>query len=275
MPARTSWIPYALIAPSVVFLGALFLVPLVQTVWLSVSAGEGLSLENYRRMAGDLNFSLAVKQHVPAHPRGRAAPGRAGARYGHHGDEARQGPRSRPVGAHHSARHLGSRSRPRLARPAAEHRLSEFRALRARDHPRPGRMALAGDAGRPVLRHRARRGLARHGHRAGDPDRRPAADPEGIFRGRRDLRGEALDALHADHAAASEAQPAIGADPAHGARLRGLRRRLRARRAQLSRSSPARPISGRTTTRTTASPPPMRCSSWRSRSPRPPSTCAC
>jgi multiple sugar transport system permease protein len=61
MPARTSWIPYALIAPSVVFLGALFLVPLVQTIWLSFSAGDTLSLENYQRMAGDLNFSLAVK----------------------------------------------------------------------------------------------------------------------------------------------------------------------------------------------------------------------
>jgi multiple sugar transport system permease protein len=61
MPARTSWIPYALIAPSVVFLGALFLVPLVQTVWLSFSAGDGFSLENYQRMVGDLNFSLAVR----------------------------------------------------------------------------------------------------------------------------------------------------------------------------------------------------------------------
>ena len=61
MPARTSWIPYALIAPSVVFLGAFFLVPLVQTIWLSFFAGDGLSLENYQRMAGDLNFSLAVK----------------------------------------------------------------------------------------------------------------------------------------------------------------------------------------------------------------------
>jgi multiple sugar transport system permease protein len=61
MPARTSWIPYALIAPSVIFLAALFLVPLVQTIWLSVSAGDSLSLENYRRMADDLNFSLAVK----------------------------------------------------------------------------------------------------------------------------------------------------------------------------------------------------------------------
>jgi multiple sugar transport system permease protein len=52
MPARTSWIP---------FLGAFFLVPLVQTIWLSFFAGDGLSLENYQRMAGDLNFSLAVK----------------------------------------------------------------------------------------------------------------------------------------------------------------------------------------------------------------------
>jgi multiple sugar transport system permease protein len=61
MTARASWIPYALIAPSVVFLGALFLVPLVQTIWLSFSDGGGLSLANYRRMAGDLNFSVAIR----------------------------------------------------------------------------------------------------------------------------------------------------------------------------------------------------------------------
>ncbi len=61
MPARTSWIPYALIAPSVAFLAALFLVPLVQTIWLSFSADDGLSLTNYQRMAGDLNFSLAIR----------------------------------------------------------------------------------------------------------------------------------------------------------------------------------------------------------------------
>ncbi|MCB5174493.1 carbohydrate ABC transporter permease [Microvirga lenta] len=61
MPARTSWIPYALIAPSVVFLGAFFLIPLVQTIWLSFSAGDELSLANYERMVNDLNFSLAVR----------------------------------------------------------------------------------------------------------------------------------------------------------------------------------------------------------------------
>jgi multiple sugar transport system permease protein len=59
--ARASWIPYALIAPSVVFLAALFLVPLVQTIWLSVSSGEGLSLDNYARMTGDLNFTVAIR----------------------------------------------------------------------------------------------------------------------------------------------------------------------------------------------------------------------
>jgi multiple sugar transport system permease protein len=61
MPARASWIPYALIAPSIVFLGALFIVPLVQTIWLSVATENGLSLENYARMAGDLNFSVAIR----------------------------------------------------------------------------------------------------------------------------------------------------------------------------------------------------------------------
>jgi multiple sugar transport system permease protein len=61
MPARASWSPYALIAPSVAFLAALFLVPLVQTIWLSFSSGDGLSLANYERMAGDLNFGLAIQ----------------------------------------------------------------------------------------------------------------------------------------------------------------------------------------------------------------------
>jgi multiple sugar transport system permease protein len=61
MHSRAPWLPYALIAPSVLFLGALFLVPLVQTIWLSFSAGDGVSLANYQRMAGDLNFSLAIR----------------------------------------------------------------------------------------------------------------------------------------------------------------------------------------------------------------------
>jgi multiple sugar transport system permease protein len=61
MPSRASWSPYALIAPSALFLAALFLWPLVQTIWLSFSAGDGLSLANYQRMAGDLNFSLSIR----------------------------------------------------------------------------------------------------------------------------------------------------------------------------------------------------------------------
>jgi multiple sugar transport system permease protein len=59
--SRASWIPYALIAPSVLFLAAFFLVPLVQTVWLSFSGADGPSLANYRQMADDLNFGLAIR----------------------------------------------------------------------------------------------------------------------------------------------------------------------------------------------------------------------
>jgi multiple sugar transport system permease protein len=61
MPPRTLWIPYALVAPSVAFLAAFFFGPLVQTVGLSFSGGDGFSLANYERMANDLNFSLAVQ----------------------------------------------------------------------------------------------------------------------------------------------------------------------------------------------------------------------
>jgi multiple sugar transport system permease protein len=61
MPSRATFAPYALIAPSVLFLAALFLWPLVQTIWLSFSGGDGVSLANYERMAGDLNFSLAIR----------------------------------------------------------------------------------------------------------------------------------------------------------------------------------------------------------------------
>ena len=57
---RSSFLPYALIAPSVAFLAAFFLVPLVETVWLSFATGSGASLDNYRRMARDLNFGTAI-----------------------------------------------------------------------------------------------------------------------------------------------------------------------------------------------------------------------
>jgi multiple sugar transport system permease protein len=61
MTSRATWTPYALVAPSVLFLAAFFIVPLVQTIWLSFSAEEGISLGNYTRMMGDLNFSLAIR----------------------------------------------------------------------------------------------------------------------------------------------------------------------------------------------------------------------
>ena len=61
MTSRATWTPYALVAPSVLFLAAFFIVPLVQTIWLSFSAEKGISLGNYTRMMGDLNFSLAIR----------------------------------------------------------------------------------------------------------------------------------------------------------------------------------------------------------------------
>lgn len=53
---RTWLIPYLLIAPALLFLGVLFLVPLVQTVALAFRGGFG----NFARMAGDINFHDAV-----------------------------------------------------------------------------------------------------------------------------------------------------------------------------------------------------------------------
>jgi multiple sugar transport system permease protein len=58
---QSRWLPYALIAPAVIFLGALFVAPLVQTILLSFQDGAALSLANYRRMAGDLNFIPALR----------------------------------------------------------------------------------------------------------------------------------------------------------------------------------------------------------------------
>jgi multiple sugar transport system permease protein len=54
-------LPYLLIAPSVLFLAALFFVPLVQTVALSLTDAGAWSAENYRRMATDLNFGAALR----------------------------------------------------------------------------------------------------------------------------------------------------------------------------------------------------------------------
>ncbi|ASS58717.1 carbohydrate ABC transporter permease (plasmid) [Rhizobium leguminosarum] len=55
------WIPYLLILPSVAFLALLFVVPLVQTIWLAVSDNGVLSLDNAERMVTDINFTRSVK----------------------------------------------------------------------------------------------------------------------------------------------------------------------------------------------------------------------
>src|SRR5215813_6578670 len=53
-------VPYLLIAPSLAFLTVLFFVPLVATVGLAFQAEGSWSIENFVRMAADLNFTDAV-----------------------------------------------------------------------------------------------------------------------------------------------------------------------------------------------------------------------
>lgn len=55
-------LPYLLIAPSAVFLALLFLWPLVETVLMAFVTPEGVVTTEYlRKMAGDLNFGLAMR----------------------------------------------------------------------------------------------------------------------------------------------------------------------------------------------------------------------
>ncbi len=61
MSGRSRFLPYLLLAPSVLFLAALFVVPLVETIAISFSDNGAPTLDHYRRMAGDLNFWPAVK----------------------------------------------------------------------------------------------------------------------------------------------------------------------------------------------------------------------
>ncbi|MFA1627575.1 carbohydrate ABC transporter permease [Rhizobium mongolense] len=61
MSNNRTWIPYLLILPSVAFLALLFVVPLVQTIWLAVSDNGTPSLANVQRMVGDLNFTRSVQ----------------------------------------------------------------------------------------------------------------------------------------------------------------------------------------------------------------------
>ncbi len=56
---RARLLPYVLIAPATIFLIALFVVPLVQTIALRLHRQRrGLSLTNFRKMVDDLNFGF-------------------------------------------------------------------------------------------------------------------------------------------------------------------------------------------------------------------------
>jgi ABC-type sugar transport systems, permease components len=61
MTQDRTWTPYLLILPSVVFLALLFIVPLVQTIWLAVSDQGVPSLDNMQRMVSDINFTRSVQ----------------------------------------------------------------------------------------------------------------------------------------------------------------------------------------------------------------------
>ncbi|MDA8052416.1 MAG: sugar ABC transporter permease [Rhodospirillales bacterium] len=57
---RDRLLAYALIAPSILFLAVIFLIPLGQTIALAFTRHGTFGLANFARMAGDLNFRNAV-----------------------------------------------------------------------------------------------------------------------------------------------------------------------------------------------------------------------
>lgn len=63
MQNQSRWIPYALIAPSVVFLLIFFVWPLAEALLLSVkdNATGAIGMNNFQKMAADLNFGDALK----------------------------------------------------------------------------------------------------------------------------------------------------------------------------------------------------------------------
>jgi multiple sugar transport system permease protein len=58
---RARLLPYLLIAPATIFLLMLFVVPLMQTIALAFTDNGAASLTNFRKMFGDLNFGLSMK----------------------------------------------------------------------------------------------------------------------------------------------------------------------------------------------------------------------
>jgi len=53
-------IPYFLIAPSLLFLGVLFLVPLAETIALAFQVNGAWTIANFSTMADDINFHDAM-----------------------------------------------------------------------------------------------------------------------------------------------------------------------------------------------------------------------
>jgi multiple sugar transport system permease protein len=58
---RSRFLPYLLIAPATIFLLVLFVMPLVQTIALAFVDGGVPSLENFRKVADDINFLPALR----------------------------------------------------------------------------------------------------------------------------------------------------------------------------------------------------------------------
>ncbi|MBK9081460.1 MAG: sugar ABC transporter permease [Rhizobiales bacterium] len=59
--SRSRLLPYLLIGPATVFLLALFVAPLVQTIALAFTHDGAASLANFAKMVGDLNFGLSIR----------------------------------------------------------------------------------------------------------------------------------------------------------------------------------------------------------------------
>src|SRR5438552_18945535 len=64
MRTRTEqFLPFALLLPSILFLGLLIAIPMIQALFLALLADEGgFTLEHFQRMASDVNFSDAWRK---------------------------------------------------------------------------------------------------------------------------------------------------------------------------------------------------------------------
>ena len=254
-------LPYALIAPAVAFLAVLFLVPLVADHRAGLPRPAAPGSDNYARMARRPQLRDRRSQHLPARARRHAAAARARARHGDDAAEARTRPRPRAVDLDDPARRLRPRRGPRLARDPAGLAATSTRVLFALGADRwPADLAQLRNAGQRCSSRSWSPRLWRAtaivlvilvaGLQLIPKEYGEAAEVFGATPWQR-FRKITLPLLKPSHP--------VGADPAHGAGLRGFRGRLCAGRAQLPGARRRGLSTGSTTTRTTASPPPMRC----------------